>query len=62
MQSEQIDYMYGAISYESASDSTKKAIDYQDAAVKDILSADTIVLSTPLWNLGMPGSVKAWFD
>lgn len=58
----QIAHMYGFAPYGTLKGDDKKAVDYQDAAVAEVLKADTIVLSAPMWNLGMPASVKAWFD
>jgi FMN-dependent NADH-azoreductase len=30
--------------------------------IADLLVADTIVLGVPMWNFGIPSSLKAWFD
>lgn len=58
----QIAHMYGFASYDTLSGADKEAVDYQDTTVAEVLAADTVVLSAPMWNLGMPASVKAWFD
>jgi FMN-dependent NADH-azoreductase len=58
----QISHMYGFAPYGTLKGADKDAVDYQDAVVAEILAADTVVLSAPMWNLGMPASVKAWFD
>ncbi len=58
----EIAHMYGFAAYESLAGDDKIAVDYQTEAVAEVLAADTIVLAAPLWNLGMPASVKAWFD
>lgn len=58
----QIAHMYGFAPYDTLATQDKAAVDYQEAAVAEVLAADTIVLSAPMWNLGMPASVKAWFD
>ncbi len=33
-----------------------------DALIAELESADVIVLGTPMYNYGMPASLKAWFD
>ena len=58
----QIAHMYGFADYASLSGADKIAVDYQNEVVAEALSVDTIVLAVPMWNLGMPASVKAWFD
>ncbi len=58
----QIAHMYGFATYGALKGADKSAVDYQDSVVAEVLAADTIVLSAPMWNLGMPASVKAWFD
>lgn len=30
--------------------------------IDEVIQADTIVLSTPMYNYGMPATLKAWFD
>ena len=58
----QIAYMYGFAKYEDLDRETRAAVDYQRLVVDEVLSHDTIVLAVPMWNLGMPAAVKAWFD
>lgn len=38
------------------------AIELSDRMVDQLLDTDTIVISTPMWNLGLPSVLKAWFD
>lgn len=38
------------------------AILLSDKMVDQIMSSDVIVISTPMWNLGLPSVLKAWFD
>ncbi|SMX39219.1 FMN-dependent NADH-azoreductase [Maliponia aquimaris] len=33
-----------------------------DAMIEELRSADTIVIATPIYNFGVPSSLKAWFD
>lgn len=40
----------------------KEALKLSDTTVDDFLSSDVIVVSTPMWNFGVPSSLKAWFD
>ena len=34
----------------------------QDALIGELFAADTIVIGLPLYNFGMPSTLKAWFD
>lgn len=38
------------------------AIKLSDSLVDQLLDTDMIVISTPMWNLGLPSVLKAWFD
>jgi outer membrane receptor protein involved in Fe transport len=40
----------------------KKSVDYQNQAIADLKKADTLIISTPIWNFGIPAVLKAWFD
>jgi FMN-dependent NADH-azoreductase len=40
----------------------KKAIERSDRLVDELLGVDTLVISTPMWNFGVPSSLKAWID
>jgi len=33
-----------------------------DALIDEVIKADIILLSTPMYNYGMPAALKAWFD
>lgn len=33
-----------------------------DALIEEVVQADIILLSTPMYNYGMPAALKAWFD
>lgn len=39
-----------------------EAARFQDALVEELLEADAVVISTPMYNLGIPSSLKAWID
>jgi len=38
------------------------ALAWSDAAIDELVAADMIVIGTPMYNYGMPSSLKAWFD
>lgn len=40
----------------------KTALEYSDMLVDEFMAADTIVISTPMWNYGIPSTLKAWID
>lgn len=40
----------------------REAARLSDEAVAEFLSSDVVVLSTPMWNFGVPSAVKAWID
>ncbi len=33
-----------------------------DAAIADLKAADVVVIGAPMWNFGIPSSLKAWID
>lgn len=37
-------------------------ISLSDELIDEIIKADIILLSTPMYNYGMPAALKAWFD
>jgi FMN-dependent NADH-azoreductase len=37
-------------------------IQYSDQAISEIKSADVIIIASPMWNFGIPASLKAWID
>lgn len=53
---------YGYGTYEALSSTDKSIVDTQSRYINDLLGADTLVISVPMWNFGMPGALKAWFD
>lgn len=40
----------------------KAVLAYSDALTAEFMAADTIVISTPMWNYGVPSTLKAWID
>lgn len=57
-----IAYDYGFATMNDLSDTDKKIATIQDWFVKQILEADEIVISAPLWNFSLPAILKAYFD
>ena len=39
-----------------------EAIKLSDQAVDEMIAADSIVIGSPMWNFGIPSSLKAWID
>jgi FMN-dependent NADH-azoreductase len=40
----------------------KTALRLSDRLTEEVLSADAIIIATPMWNFGVPSSLKAWID
>lgn len=57
-----IAYDYGFALMEDLSVEDKKIATIQNKFVKQILEADEIVISAPLWNFSLPAILKAYFD
>ena len=38
------------------------AVDYSDALIEEIKSADTLVLAVPMYNFSVPSTLRAYFD
>ena len=47
---------------ETHSPEQKAAIKLSDEKVEELLASDIVVISTPMWNFGVPSVLKAWFD
>jgi FMN-dependent NADH-azoreductase len=47
---------------ESRTPEQKEAIKLSDSLVKELLDSQVIVISSPMWNFGMPSVLKAWVD
>lgn len=60
-----IDEAHIAAAYTPANKLTleqKEKLAYSDKLVDELLAADVIVFGVPMWNLGIPASLKAWID
>ncbi|KQO22876.1 FMN-dependent NADH-azoreductase [Flavobacterium sp. Leaf82] len=44
------------------SEAQKEALKYSDAATKEVIEADIIVIGVPLYNFGIPAVLKGWID
>ncbi|PHK07687.1 FMN-dependent NADH-azoreductase [Nostoc linckia z13] len=47
---------------EDLTEEQKEILQGSDAAIKDIMNADAIVISIPFFNFGIPSVIKAWLD
>jgi len=43
-------------------ESLKGALHLSDQITAELLSSDLLVIASPLWNFGLPSSLKAWVD
>ncbi len=44
------------------SEAQKSAIKFSDTLTNELLTADVVVVGTPMWNFGIPATLKAWID
>lgn len=47
---------------EKRTDEQNSLLALSDILIKELTEADIILISTPMYNYGMPASLKAWFD
>jgi len=47
---------------EAQTDAQKQLAALSNQLVDELLAADVLVLGVPMWNLGIPASLKAWID
>ena len=47
---------------ESRTAEQQSVVDYSDALIDELRNADVIVFGVPLYNFGMPSTLKAYFD
>ena len=47
---------------EKLSDDQKQLLEQSDLYIEELSRAEVIVVSTPMYNYGMPAALKAWFD
>ena len=52
--------LYGGL--EPATEKQKTILATSNQLIDELLAADVIVLGLPMWNLGLPASLKAWVD
>ena len=43
-------------------ESLKAALHLSDHLTEELLSSDLLVIASPMWNFGIPSSLKAWID
>lgn len=47
---------------ESRTAAQAEAVRHSDDAIDELFKADTIIISTPMYNFGIPSALKAWID
>ena len=47
---------------EAEAESLKDALHLSDELSEELLSSDLLVIAAPMWNFGLPSSLKAWID
>ena len=47
---------------DSLTEAQRKILADSDRLVDELLAADVVVFGAPMWNLGIPASLKAWID
>ena len=47
---------------EQRNEGQKKAIALSDQLTDELLSADIVIISSPMWNFSIPSTLKAWID
>jgi FMN-dependent NADH-azoreductase len=47
---------------EAGTDSARDAVALSDKLIAELKAADLVVLGAPMYNFGMPSTLKAWFD
>jgi len=43
-------------------ESLKEVLRLSDQLTEEVLSSDLLVIASPMWNFGLPSSLKAWID
>jgi FMN-dependent NADH-azoreductase len=43
-------------------ESSKEVLRLSDQLTDEVLSSDLLVIASPMWNFGMPSSLKTWID
>ena len=52
--------LYGGLA--PATDDQKHILALSEQFIEEFLAADVLVLGVPMWNFGIPASLKAWID
>ena len=47
---------------EATTDEARAALSLSDALVAELAAADIVVIGAPMYNFGIPSTLKAWFD
>lgn len=47
---------------QAEAESLKGALHLSNQVTQEVLSSDLLVIASPLWNFGLPSSLKAWVD
>ncbi len=47
---------------EERDEEKRRLLAYSDAAIAELKAADMIVMGVPMYNYGLPSTLKAWFD
>jgi FMN-dependent NADH-azoreductase len=47
---------------QAEAESLKDALHLSNQVTEEVLSSDLLVVASPLWNFGLPSSLKAWVD
>jgi FMN-dependent NADH-azoreductase len=47
---------------EASTDAGREALALSDALIEELRAADLIVIGAPMYNFGIPSTLKAWFD
>jgi len=57
------DWIAACFAQPEARDPRMRAVlDWSDRAIAELEAADILVMGIPMYNYGMPGALKAWFD
>lgn len=59
---ESLAYSYGYVTPENASSETKMIDAARRAHIDTLKQADIVVISSPMWNFGVPAKLKAYID
>ncbi len=46
----------------SEAEALREALRLSDQVTEEVLASDLLVIASPMWNFGLPSSLKAWID